>query len=173
MDEEPGTVITVLAGVGLLIALVTLVLPWWSVTSQGGGFTSEDTVRPFNTGGVSEDIVSSAGVVGAGVLALVGILAAAGGLVLWLRAIQAGEAPIAQSPWLILAAGALTIMASLVAVATWPATDIGFWGAQGSSSAGVATAAEVGWYLSLVAGALLSVAGIGGLYPSTSPDPPR
>lgn len=164
---RPSTVIGLLAGGGLLLALIAFALPWWSITPPSGGAGAELDARPFDPGRAGDDVVSSSGVVGVGVLVLVGVVAAAGGLVLWGRAAQRGEPPIAPAPWLHLAGGALLLMGPLVAVATWPQGGLSFWG----SSGGVSTSASIGWYLGLVAGALVAVAGIAGLRPSESPDP--
>lgn len=169
MSGTRGTVIITLCAVGLLIAAVTLVLPWWTVEASGGGTSTEVSVKPFDQGQAGEDLSNGDGVVAVGVLTLFGVVATAGGFALLLRARQTGEPAADPAPWLVLAGGALYIIAAIVAVFTWPAGDIGFWDSADGGGGAFAAAAGVGWYLSIVAGAVLSGAGITSLQtPETS-----
>lgn len=58
------------------------------------------------------------------------------------------------------------LIAALVAVATWPSGDLAFWDSASGGGFGVDTAAAVGWYLALVAGAVAAAGGFLGLGPS-------
>lgn len=160
MLEGKRTLVSVLLGVGLLLGLISMVLPWWTI--EAGGVSND--VKPFDTGTIQEfsgEFVSTMGVVSVGVLALVGILAAAGGGALWLSASNKGEsAPPAW--WLIIAGGILFVMGPIVAAATWPTGRLGFWDAITNQ---IVATASVGWFMALLAGALMATAGLVGLQP--------
>lgn len=118
------------------------------------------SASPFDPGGL-EDAVSETGVVVVGVLAVVGILGAVGGLVLWIQNRQARDgSELEPAAWLWFVAGGFLLVAPLTAVLTWPADGLSFWSSAGGGNISVGTGAGAGWYLSLVAGAMLGVAGL-------------
>lgn len=163
MSDRAETLFPALVALGLLMSAATLVIPWWTVEASGDGASVSQTARPFSTGGIDLDFVSENGVIAVGVLALVGVLSMVGGLALWGGARQDDEAPPPPSPWLSIAGGALMVIAALVAVATWPNSDLGFWGSLGGGGGSVNASAAVGWYLALIAGAVASAGGFVGL----------
>lgn len=171
MGDRRGILVPGLAALGILIAGISLVIAWWTVDAASGGGAATLEAMPFDTGRMDDEMVSSTAVVAVGVLVLVGLLSLAGGLALWLLAKQRGEAPIAPAPWLMIAGGALLIIGPLVAVATWPQGQLGFWDSVSGSGAQVTSGAGIGWYLSLLAGAMTAAGGFLGLGPSESKTP--
>ncbi len=165
MADRRGNLILLLGSVGLVLMIISIVLPWWSVSGAAFGFSGEQTAAPFNTGGMGDGVVNAVGVDAVGVLCLFGIVSGTGGLVLYLMAYQKREDPAEPAPWLLIAAGALYIIGPVVAVVTWPDGDLGFWSSAGGGGATFETAAAVGWYLAMVAGALAGGGGIAGIEP--------
>ncbi len=144
-----------------------MVVPWWTVEGTAGEFAAGQQAKPFDTGGMG-DTVSTMGVMSVGVLALFGVVAAAGGGALWLSALTKEEGVEPPAWWLMIAGGVLFVMAPIVAAATWPSGALGFWDSVGADGMGAASAAGVGWYMALVAGALMVTAGFLGLQPPTT-----
>lgn len=173
MADRQGNLIVLLAGVGLILMIVTVVLPWWSVSGAAFGFSGEQTAAPFSTGGMGDNVISSVGVDAVGVLCLFGIVSATGGLVLYLMAYRKREEPPEPAPWMMIAAGALYIIGPVVAVVAWPQGDLGFWSSASAGAATFETAASVGWYLAMVAGALAGAGGIAGIEPPEEEAPER
>lgn len=166
MADRQGNLILVLGGLGLVLTIVSVVLPWWTVTGSAFGFAGQQSAAPFTTGGIGENVINPAGVDAVGVLCLFGIVSATGGLVLYLVAFRNREPPADPAPWLLLAGGALYIIGPVVAVVAWPDGDLGFWSSGGSGFASFEAAAAVGWYLALLAGALTGAGGMVGIEPS-------
>lgn len=173
MADRRANLILLLGSVGLVLMIITIVLPWWSVSGAAFGFSGEQTAAPFNTGGMGDNVISSVGVDAVGVLCLFGIVSATGGLVLYLMAYRKREEPAEPAPWMMIAAGALYIIGPVVAVVAWPEGDLGFWSSGGGSFGTFETAASVGWYLAMVAGALTGGAGIAGIEPPPEEEPER
>ncbi len=170
MADRRGNLILLLAGVGLVLTIVSVVLPWWNVTGSAFGFTGQQSAAPFSTGGMGENVINAAAVDAVGVLCLFGIVSVTGGLVLYLAAFRNQEEVADPAPWLLLAAGALYIIGPVVAVVAWPDGDLGFWSQGSGGFASFESAAAVGWYLALVAGALTGGAGMVGIEPLTEQD---
>lgn len=164
MLEGKRTLVSVLLGVGLLLGLISMVLPWWTVEGAVGEFAAGMDAKPFDTGDLG-DQVSTMGVMSVGVLTVFGVVAAAGGGALWLSLSSKGETVTPPAWWLMIAGGILFVMAPIVAAATWPSDDLGFWVSIGADRFGLSAAANVGWYMALLAGALMATAGIVGLQP--------
>lgn len=176
---------SVLLGLGVVLGMVSMIVPWWTVDMGANESEASMAVKPFDTGAspgmeaVAEQFVSSTGVISVGVLALVGIIAAVGGGVLWLSSVSKREETPPPAWWLMIAGGVLFIMAPIVAAATWPAGALGFWDAITSGGSTLASAASAGWYMGLVSGALMATAGIVGIQPPGTEDtrapedPPR
>lgn len=173
MADRRGNLILLLGSVGLVLMIVSVVLPWWSVSGGFSGASGEQTAAPFNTGGMGDGVINAVGVDAAGVLCLFGIVAATGGLVLYLVAFRRREEPAEPAPWLMIAAGALYIIGPVVAVVAWPEGDLGFWSSGSAGAATFETAAAVGWYLAMVAGALTGAGGIAGIEPPEEADQER
>lgn len=165
MADRRGNLILLLGGVGLVLMIISVVLPWWSVSGGFSGVSGEQTAAPFNTGGMGDGVINSVGVDAVGVLCLFGIVSATGGLVLYLVAYRRREEPADPAPWLLIAAGALYLIGPVVAVVAWPDGDLGFWSSASAGAATFETAAAVGWYLAMVAGALAGGGGIAGMEP--------
>jgi len=162
-----------LVGLGLLVAVAGMVVPWWSMNFAAGNVNSDSTASPFAPGDIPENSIQQSAVTAVGVLVLVAILSIVGGLVLWIRAMQTGEAPVEASPWLAIAGGALLLVAALAAVGTWPEGDTDFWDSTGSENFSVSTAADVGWYLTLLAGAMTAAGGFGLMRLETARETPQ
>lgn len=154
MRWEPRRHLPILAGLSLFVAAVGLVAPWWTVDAVGGAMSS--SVSPFDAGQATVAVQEGA-VVAVGLLAFVGVLGLVGGLVLGFR-----EDDIERSTagWLWLASGGFLLVAPLTAVITWPAGNFSYWGSGPVGSVTWSTAAGWGWYTTLVAGAVASVAGM-------------
>lgn len=165
MADRRGNLILLLGSVGLILMIVSVVLPWWSVSGGFSGASGEQTAAPFNTGGMGDGVINAVGVDAVGVLSLFGIVSATGGLVLYLAAYRRREEPAEPAPWLLIAGGALYIIGPVVAVVAWPEGDLGFWSSASAGAATFETAAAVGWYLAMVAGALAGAGGIAGMEP--------
>lgn len=157
MELQVRRHLPILAGAGLLVAAVALVVPWWTGSFAAGGATVESPTSPFSPGqGADESAVFMVGI-----LDVVGLVGAAGGLVLWLRSSEDPEvADRNPAAWLWLGSGGFLLVAALAAVLTWPTGDGSFWssGEWGMFSAG--TGADVGWYLTILAGATIAVCGL-------------
>lgn len=157
MELDVRRHLPLLAGAGLLIAAIGLAVPWWTGSFQAGGFEAESSSSPFNPGsGADETAVTIVGI-----LDVVGLIGAVGGLVLWLRSPEEPDlADRDPAAWLWLGSGGFLLVAALAAVLTWPTDDLSFWSSSGGSIFSAGTAADVGWYLTILAGALIAAAGI-------------
>lgn len=145
--------------VAVLLAAVAVALPWWTVTGSVGGLEGTTSAGAFDTG---DGLVETWQAGLAGVLTL---LALAG---LAFAGVVAGDLAALDDTWARAAvpaaavAGALLLVAALVAVVTWPGEDAGFWdearveGFGGSVAS--ETAAGLGWYAAVLAGVLGPVA---------------
>ncbi|MGB0653191.1 MAG: hypothetical protein ACPGQL_08315 [Thermoplasmatota archaeon] len=154
------------AGVAALLALTSIVLPWWegdfsaSGGAFGGGSSSGDAeARPFDDG----DMIDEEQATLAGILAVSSLGAAALGAVLF----ALGGDMRLLAGIVVLAAGALILAAGIIAVTDWPSDDMDFWDEQnasfGGSSASAETAAGFGWYAAIASGVLGIVGGLVGL----------
>ena len=135
--------------VGLLggvLAFVGALLPWWNVSAAGGGVS------------VSVPVL--------GIFTIGGILAALFGII---GIVFARMKPSVPTVGLTLAMGAMTAVASLVWGAMFPTASVSGGGASASISAGF------GFWISLVGGVLLVLAGVIGFGETkkvpTSPTP--
>lgn len=157
MELDVRRHLPLLAGAGLLIAAVGLVVPWWTGSFEAGGFEAQSPTSPFNPGpGADETAVTIVGI-----LDVVGLIGAIGGLVLWLRSGDEPElADRDPASWLWLGSGGFLLVAALSAALTWPENDLGFWSSSGGSTFAAGTGADIGWYLTILAGALIAAAGI-------------
>lgn len=162
MPEPSDRIVPTLVAVGLLVGLIGLVVPWWTVSGGSGGFRGEVGVRPFDT----DAPASETGTVLTGLVVVAGLLVAGAGLTLSLRGVQRGEAPADAVPWLMLAGGLLLLVGPLVAVPSWPEGQMGFWSSGSGAFGSFRTAAAVGWYLTLGAGVVTVGGAIAGFQPS-------
>ncbi len=168
---DTGTKITALAGVGLLLALVTLAVPWWTIdVGFGAGSVSVD-VKPFDAGGteatsdVSEEFVASTGVLLVGFVALAGIVSSMIGTGWWVSSRQNDEVPSPAAGWVITGGGVGLVLAAVLAAGTWPSGELGFWDSiAAGGNVALASSASLGWYGALLAGSLIGAAGLIGLH---------
>lgn len=154
MRWEPRRHLPIVAGLSLIVAAIGLVAPWW--TAEAGGGAVSASVSPFDAGEAAP-AVDEAAVVAVGVLAFVGVVGLVGGLVLGFRE---DDLERSTAGWLWLASGGFLLVAPLTAVITWPAGTLSFWGAGPAGGTTWSTAADWGWYVTLAAGAVASVAGM-------------
>lgn len=147
---------TVGMALAAILAIVAMAFPWWTATSSASaGVVSvgaDTSAGPFYTEGLVatwEAVLVGTLALGASVGMLVGFLALTGHLELH----PAWEARV---PGLVYGAGALLLVALLVAVVTWPADPGAFWGEAPDSGTGPAVvrtvSAGVGWFAALAAG---------------------
>lgn len=152
MDLDKGFAFT-----AFLLALTALWLPWWRVSWDDGATVVHDGVSAFRP----EPLTTAWGPW------LTGALAAAAALLLFVR-LAAGSRTHEPKAWrrdLAVAAGLL--LAAVLSCLLWPAAETvpSFWGGR-TYSAGNATGPSVtetampglGWWLALLAAALLGVA---------------
>lgn len=156
MPWQRQVAVPALVAVAFVVGVVSLFAPWWVL--EAGGQVS--LVSPFDLGQADGDQVSSAGVIGVGVMILTGLLCLVGGFALELRGEGVLDLPRTFSAWLVIAGGALCLMAPLVAVLTWPQGALSFWSGAANGSPEVRTRAGVGWFLALIAGGVASVTGL-------------
>ncbi|PSG97863.1 hypothetical protein BRD56_03170 [Thermoplasmatales archaeon SW_10_69_26] len=154
MGWDPPRHLPFAAGLSLIVAAIGLVAPWWTLRADAGSSGIAASVSPFDPGPL-DSVVNGAAVVAVGVLTFVGLV---GGLVLRFQGENTEMASTAG--WLWMASGGFLLVAPLTAVLTWPAEDLSFWGSASAAGASFSAAADWGWYLTLVAGAIAAVTGM-------------
>ncbi len=155
MRWQPRRHLPLVVALAVLIAAVGLVLPWWSIELG----SSESNVAPFAPG-AADGVVSEGAVTAVGVLVLVGLVGFVGGLVLWLRERGGADDDMDPAAWIWLGSGGFLLVAALTAVITWPSEDFSFWDSIEAGGTAIQSSAAIGWYLTLVAGAIGAVAGM-------------
>ncbi|HET6399340.1 MAG TPA: hypothetical protein VFH47_07280 [Candidatus Thermoplasmatota archaeon] len=146
-----------------VLALLSLVTPWWMVTStlttaDGQASSVRLAAQPFRADMAGlQGIVPASHVLAVGVLVCGAIVLAAIATALVRSRRPAGEAMVAA-----LLAGVLLVAAAVLAPATWRFQEVGFWHASEQQAVpgqdvqtSLAAPAHVGWYLAL-AGAVLA-----------------
>ncbi len=145
-----------LAVVAFLLVVTALLLPWWRVTLDDGSIAYRIDFRPFQpqepwtTGWAPW---------------LTGILAAAAGLVLFVRLAASSHLHEPSSWRRDLIVAAVLLAAAVTSCLLWPEIVPSFWGGRTyvvENTTGPATTETampgLGWWLALVAAALLALA---------------
>lgn len=168
-----------LFGVGVILAIVAIFVPWWDQTMRAGDESVSFDAGPFNQGNQSgKELIDAASSITTGLLMVVGVLAMLAGTVL-VAVTRLGSRASSQmttlAPWLGLVGVALVALALVLAIFMYPGDvedemerDWGFWDSISSGgSASISTAAGVGWYLGVGAVVLGIVGGGMTMAPST------
>lgn len=158
----------ILVGAAALLLLVGLLTPWWTVHGEAtsGGATNENTesAGPF---AANDGLIEDGQAILTGLLVLLAFLATVTALVFVLTPAVPDNVR-AQTPWPLLGAAVVALLAILLAATTWPPEDIGFWDSESSSFSGFGMSmqaeatfyANAGWYLTVLAVPVLAFAGI-------------